>query len=147
MSSEPVLGWRDHRSARTRVAQHIGGWPGTVSRAARAATIANGSLIGSFSHNHACDVWNSVRADVLASAGSLGEHVEPVADLAMVSGLASHLMACERCWRTGPYDTDTPVAWITWAVARRPRLRRILEPVLLELAGSRGAMRPTPPMR
>jgi hypothetical protein len=145
MTTAGGLQWRDHRSPRNRAARTIGNWPGTLSRHARDAAINNGSIIGSFSHDHAAAVWNDARAHVLNRAASFGEHIEPIADLEMITTLAAHLSGCSRCWRTGPYDADTPVQWLTWAVARRPRLRRILEPVLLELSGRRASGLATAP--
>lgn len=140
------LVWRDHRAPRSAAWQHIGPWPGVLSGRALGAVVAAGGPLGSPSHNHAVQTWDRARETAARSvAGGGGSVPVGMADLAMVSALASHLAVCDRCWRTGPLDTTTPVEWLTWAVARRPGLRRVLAPVLAELAGSRAALKRDPP--
>lgn len=144
MENERVrLVWRDHRAPRSTAWAHIGPWPGVLSARALSAVVSSGGPLGSPSHNHAVQTWDRARETAARSAQP--ECTKGVADLTMVSALASHLSSCARCWRTGPLDRTTPVEWLTWAVARRPGLRRVLAPVLAELAGTRSALRKDPP--
>jgi hypothetical protein len=130
---EYSIEWRDMTSARRRAAVAIGRWPGErVS--AKALALAGGTVLGSPSFRHARDTWEECAR--LASWNVTGSG-ERLAALAMVAELASHLGGCSRCWRTGPYDSRTPVAWLMWAVARRPGIAELVGPVLADVAGSR----------
>jgi len=120
-------------SARRRAAVAIGRWPGE-SVSAKALALAGGTVLGSPSFRHARDTWEESARQASWSVTGEGERL---AELAMVEELASHLGACERCWRTGPYDSRTPVAWLMWAVARRPGIAGVVGPVLADVAGSR----------
>lgn len=97
----------------------------------------HGTRLGGASHRHAGQVWAEGLRAVYASAAVLGTRAADAAPLAMVAALASHLGACDRCWRTGPYDSLTPAQWVTWACARRPGVAMVLAPVMVELAGRR----------
>lgn len=114
----------------------IGKWPGNTMAAKRVAA-ANGTMVGSFSHRHAEQVWRDGLASVYVGAKGMGTRAGPAAPLAMVAALASHLGGCERCWRTGPYGSDTPVAWLMWAAARNEGMAAVLGPIVSELAGAK----------
>jgi len=115
----------------------IGKWPGR-SKGARAVALHNGTVGGiSRSAKHAEDVWNGALAQVYRESRGMGARAAGAAPLAMVAALASHLGDCERCWRTGPYGDDTPIAWLMWACAKRPGLAEVVAPVMSELAGLR----------
>jgi len=120
--------------ARRAAVLAVGGWPGNT-RAAQRVAAANGCALGSYSHKHAGHVWHDALVQVYASAREMGERAGDAAPLAMVAELASHLGGCERCWRTGPYGSDTPVAWLMWACARNERMAGLVEPIVTELAG------------
>jgi len=111
----------------------IGEWPG-YDKNAQAVALAGGTRLGSPSFRHAGQVWEAART--AAAMGAIGDG-ETLAGLAMVAALAPHIGACERCWRTGPYDSRTPVQWLMWAVARRPGIAEVVGPVLADVAGSR----------
>jgi hypothetical protein len=122
--------------ARVLAVRAIGAWPGDT-RAARKVAMANGCALGSYSHRHASEVWREALAVVYAGARAMGSDAGRAAPLAMVAALASHLGGCSRCWRTGPYGSDTPVAWLMWACARNESMAALIEPVMVELAGVR----------
>lgn len=133
--------WRNHRSAGVRAASVAGEWPGVEAPTARAAALSGGTLVGSWSHDHAVGVWNDSRRALALSAGKLGTtQLEEMAALAYVGLLGSHLAGCARCWRVGIYEDPraaSPARWLSWAVARRPALALVFEPVWLEVSGAR----------
>lgn len=92
-------------------------------------------MLGSYSHKHAGQVWHDGLVEVYLSAREMGSRAGDAAPLAMVAAIASHLGGCDRCWRTGPYGTDTPVAWLMWACARNEQMAGLVEPIVRELAG------------
>jgi hypothetical protein len=105
----------------------------------------NGTALGSYSHKHAGEVWRDALGEVYASAKAMEEEAGRAAPLAMVAALASHLGCCSRCWRTGPYGSDTPVAWLMWACARHEAMAALVGPIFAEagikLDRSLGALR------
>lgn len=71
------------------------------------------------------------------SRSATGTPAPAVIDLAMVSTLGGHLAKYDRCWQTGPLDSATPSAWLTWGIRQRRGLWRIFEPVIAELGVSK----------
>ncbi len=136
-------------SARAVALRAIPAWPGRDSlTAGRVARRAYGV---SLSYRHGARVWIDCREAVAQHAGSLArgmprEQLRGVCEMAFVSALASHLDGCARCWAVGMSGGDRPVEWLTWCVARRPRLREILEPVLLDSGRSRRGLPAAPPV-
>lgn len=131
------LTWADHRNPTRAAYQRVGPWPGasnsyrsTTGSRARQAIRRNAPVAGSPSYRHAAETWEAART--AASRAAVGAPPQ-MADFAMVSALATHLARCDRCHRTGPLDSVTPMAWLTWAVRTKRGLWRIFAPVLAEL--------------
>ena len=128
--------WREYpnravMARRNEVRRSIGDWPGDhdplVKAVATLDTMSRGAR-GAILFRHLGLVWRQCREDVIAQGATI-----EVADLAMASTLANHVIRCQLCQTDGGRGSS----WMLWSAGRRPGLRLVVGSVLREVTGVR----------